>query len=748
MKPSVLPPGVPRGLVEAPQVNLAVRRSLATPVARGFAFGEKLASAMASTAPAVALAKVGLTVVHARQDSPKRGESLARMPRAEQPANTIAKAPEVRVMHATSERPQAPTQLFARAEQEPKVEPMTTLQTRVATPFAQAGALVERGAELREPELPRFVVPRPRKTTPPPTAACQPHATPLVAEIASPTGLTEAAPATEAVFATIAPAPSAEAALANPPSSAMAPETVTVREAEHAPDQQGGLLMPSSSTLPFAPLLAVEPRPPTVFAHPAENVMPQSAVRATTMPSRGPPSVRHLGGAIAPKLAGTAPHRPPAPVGLPPSAASAPAPNPLPGSDSAVGPAAQATPTPPTVAPAGLLTLAPFTAETAQLPRVGLAVPPAPTHAPFFASPAQPGRTAHVARAPHRALPAPVHQASTALAAADNLQPLVAPPGPSTGRRAADVFAPSNANWAVVAEVVAEALASAPDPLAPVASHVSKTTAKPATTRDHAASAAPRDVMASAPQASPPLQPNVLQHALPSRSPLAPPLQDAASAGKPTAQLPNQTLGEPRVGLAPEAHKPARSNMTSLPGPSNSGNVAFTAPTVASPMPQASAIPAAATRLSEPASSPARFTPMTSPELLDLGHLGNTKIDVTNNEARVSVDTEAGALSLHVRVRQGVADVTLDGHAAAQLGAHGRDLEAYLSKEGLTLGRFNVDDRWRDGGTASGDTEDRDSSRHGADEGDGTGHADNPSVRPISGDPVRVRTNHRVHVKA
>lgn len=608
---------------------------------------------------------------------------------------------------------------------------MTTLQTRVVAPSAVAGTLVERKAEPREPEPPRFVAPRPRRATPPPMPASQFVAAFPVAELASRTGFTEA-PVTAAVLdkdAKARPSNQPSEALdakqsnartqvfnvgpANPASAAM--DTPTVSEAVPAPAEQHGGPVASPSTIPYT-MHAVVPQPLAVFAE-----------AATT--SNSPQASQGTAEASAPRTADIAAQSARALMSLGTTTASAPTPKAHPAPDFPFGPPAP--PAPSAVAPTTRPNPAPTTLSAAQ---------------PVRPVPVQPNT-------PRRTIGS--SEATPAVAAVHIVPLLVAPSPSSAAPRASEVIGTSDAK-PVVDGIVTQALAPASDRLEVAASQLPRTAAKLATPRNETTGgalrdvrpSAPRDVLPSAPQVSLPLQPNVLQHAALLRSPLAPRLQDAALPDKQNPQLPFHTLGEPRVGHIPEEKQRPASRVTLLPGPSNNGSVTSTPPTPAVPVPQASAVPTGATRVSETYLSPARSRPVTSPELMDLGHLGNAKIDVSNNEARVSVDTEAGALSLHVRVRQGVADVTVDGHAAAQLGAHGRDLEAYLAKEGFTLGRFNVDDRWRDGGTVSGDTEGREPSRQGADEGDGTGHADTPTARPVSGDPARVRTSGRLHVKA
>ncbi|MCG5054400.1 MAG: hypothetical protein KA712_15660 [Myxococcales bacterium] len=125
------------------------------------------------------------------------------------------------------------------------------------------------------------------------------------------------------------------------------------------------------------------------------------------------------------------------------------------------------------------------------------------------------------------------------------------------------------------------------------------------------------------------------------------------------------------------------------------------------------------------------------------------QIDIRHDEARVLVKTDHGELALHLRVKDGVADVSADGQAAARLFGHGRDLEAQLAREGLSLGRFQVDVHRQAAAFASAD-DDRRRSRQEADEDDGTPRAEPGSERPISGEPSRSRGSRggRVHIKA
>ena len=50
----------------------------------------------------------------------------------------------------------------------------------------------------------------------------------------------------------------------------------------------------------------------------------------------------------------------------------------------------------------------------------------------------------------------------------------------------------------------------------------------------------------------------------------------------------------------------------------------------------------------------------------------------------------AGDLSLHLRMREGVAHVTVSGSAAALVDSHSSDLRTSLAGQGVTLGRVEV----------------------------------------------------------
>jgi hypothetical protein len=63
---------------------------------------------------------------------------------------------------------------------------------------------------------------------------------------------------------------------------------------------------------------------------------------------------------------------------------------------------------------------------------------------------------------------------------------------------------------------------------------------------------------------------------------------------------------------------------------------------------------------------------------------------VLPHAAHLRVDTAGGDLELHLRVREGVADVRADGAAAPLLERHVADLRVALASEGLRLGELHT----------------------------------------------------------
>jgi hypothetical protein len=70
---------------------------------------------------------------------------------------------------------------------------------------------------------------------------------------------------------------------------------------------------------------------------------------------------------------------------------------------------------------------------------------------------------------------------------------------------------------------------------------------------------------------------------------------------------------------------------------------------------------------------------------------------VMSDSASVSLDAgAAGEITLHLRVKDGVADVRVDGSAAPTLDLRQQDLRVALASEGLTLGGFETGQRASD----------------------------------------------------
>lgn len=106
--------------------------------------------------------------------------------------------------------------------------------------------------------------------------------------------------------------------------------------------------------------------------------------------------------------------------------------------------------------------------------------------------------------------------------------------------------------------------------------------------------------------------------------------------------------------------------------------------------------------------------------------------------------TDAGEVSLHVRVKDGLTDVAAAGPGAKHLKQAGGQLQAHLSKEGLVLGRFAAQATLH---VASLDDGPDPFARQDPDEEDGTASAEGDEERLISG-KGRSRSSRRLHVKA
>jgi hypothetical protein len=62
---------------------------------------------------------------------------------------------------------------------------------------------------------------------------------------------------------------------------------------------------------------------------------------------------------------------------------------------------------------------------------------------------------------------------------------------------------------------------------------------------------------------------------------------------------------------------------------------------------------------------------------------------VNPHSARMAIESPEGDLALHLRVRQGSADITVGGSMAHLFETRGPEARAALASEGLALGRFD-----------------------------------------------------------
>jgi hypothetical protein len=106
--------------------------------------------------------------------------------------------------------------------------------------------------------------------------------------------------------------------------------------------------------------------------------------------------------------------------------------------------------------------------------------------------------------------------------------------------------------------------------------------------------------------------------------------------------------------------------------------------TPAAPLPQQ---PAALS--SEPSSRPSSL-PQPAARAAELPQAVLGAILPNGADLKLQSDT-LGELSLHLRVRDGVAHLRVEGEQAAQVVGHGQELQRALAAEGLKLGRLEVD---------------------------------------------------------
>lgn len=148
--------------------------------------------------------------------------------------------------------------------------------------------------------------------------------------------------------------------------------------------------------------------------------------------------------------------------------------------------------------------------------------------------------------------------------------------------------------------------------------------------------------------------------------------------------------GEPRTH---GGRSPAEENTKEAAGRSHRDPVKEEAPRV-SPTSPTGAAPVDAAAGQESSSAPVFMPPETPPAaaalLAQAAEDPGLRAAVLPRAAHLNLAVDgAGDLSLHLRVRDGVADVRVDG-PAAQLLNRVSQLEAALATEGLQLGQFNL----------------------------------------------------------
>lgn len=226
------------------------------------------------------------------------------------------------------------------------------------------------------------------------------------------------------------------------------------------------------------------------------------------------------------------------------------------------------------------------------------------------------------------------------------------------------------------------------------------------------------------------------------QAPHAQPADDKPSAAPPSAA---PAASRPP---SPSTAAPVREPLPQLTSAAFTPRAARPSAKPASAPPPAQAPPAPTTSVAEP---PTVARPSPPPRAAAGSYLAQAPAEPAlpsvrwqAGEAHVSVKTDAGDLSLHVRVKDGLTEVAAAGPGARYLRSAGSQLQAQLSKEGLLLGRFatqvNAQIASLDDGTGP-------LSRQDPDEDDGTASAEGDEQRLISG-KGRSRSLRRLHVKA
>jgi flagellar hook-length control protein FliK len=143
------------------------------------------------------------------------------------------------------------------------------------------------------------------------------------------------------------------------------------------------------------------------------------------------------------------------------------------------------------------------------------------------------------------------------------------------------------------------------------------------------------------------------------------------AAGKPRA-TPEPDKAELPAGVAPAEKKVAPESLAKVAATAlNAPDAPVFAPPVAPPP------PAALPLLHQAAEDP------------------GLRVSVLSHSASVAIEGSDGNLALHVRVKDGAADVRIGGTMAPLFEARAPEIQAALAGQGLALGRYDLDDQRR-----------------------------------------------------
>jgi hypothetical protein len=115
-------------------------------------------------------------------------------------------------------------------------------------------------------------------------------------------------------------------------------------------------------------------------------------------------------------------------------------------------------------------------------------------------------------------------------------------------------------------------------------------------------------------------------------------------------------------------------------------------------------------------------------------------VNVMPHAAHLSISGTAGDLSLHVRVRDGSADINVSGSMAPLFDAKGPEVRTVLASEGLSLGSYATDQQ----GSSQGQQGQPESAPTAAD----LQPAPAPRRASTSIPEVQIADDHRIHVTA